>query len=136
MKICDIPYDLACQRHPEAVASILKEAGRRLKRSKAKNKGLGLSELTWSYECSVTGRCGSVWGFFTRPLEGLVKKPSLETMVSQRLEATRTVLFARMSGSYGCYPISNPPEIETWAKEEFTRAGYIPESKKETNESR
>jgi hypothetical protein len=111
----DYSLEEMLKRHPAEVAQLQVEAAKKLKKSKAKNKGTDVSELLWRYEWCVRVRGGySVRDLFSGKIQSDSQAwdtLSLEEKVDDAVSRTMVSLTARMPGATVSVSVPVPPEL-------------------------
>ena len=110
MRVADISLETAFSRHPIEVAEMQNIAAKKLKRSKAQNKGADINELSWHYDCCVEIHGCSFNDLFRAHEEE--NKLSLDEKVADEVKRTSTVLVCSMNGATAYHVVENPPEVE------------------------
>jgi hypothetical protein len=116
MKLCNIDYAEALNRHPNEVAKIINA----LRKSKSKEKNANLQEIVWSYEyCVIIENSGSLADL----LSGKIKFPFTEPEdpVADYLRRSMTSLVGEIRRWRSSESVSNPPELELCARKMFDK---------------
>lgn len=110
MSKINISYEAALANHPKEVAELQKEAAKKLKKSKAKNKGSSIDELTWEYSvCTRITNSGTIYNVLFK--EKSHKNYSLEEKIQDQISKTEVGLSATMNGAWASCSISGVPEV-------------------------
>ena len=120
MKLCDLTYAEATQRHPTEVSLIVGA----LRKSRSKHRATKPEDLKWSYECAVLIEGPSS---FADILSGAMQADqerrdamSLEERVADQVRRTRTCLQGAIGRWADSAAVPNPSEVETKARESWS----------------
>jgi hypothetical protein len=107
MKLCNIDYTEALNRHPNEVAKIINA----LRKSKSKEKNANVDQITWSYSyCVRIENSGSLADLFSGKIKFPFPKP--EDPVADYLRRSMTSLIGEIRRWRSSESVSNPPELE------------------------
>lgn len=114
-----LSYEEAKTLYPDAVTSIRAEAAKKLKRSKAKNKGSSVDELEWklAYCVKILGS-----GSFLEAMS--YKKPvfdSVEEEADEYISRVGMQLEGKMPGAYVSRVVTPPPDFRAHRMAEIAR---------------
>lgn len=115
MKLCEIPYEVALQRHPTQVRDILA----RLRVGTSKHKRAEPEKLTWSYECGVliSQEIRTLADVMAGKFEEPPPEMTIDERVADQVRRTRTTLYARIGHWNGVQHVDNPPEVAALARQ-------------------
>ena len=129
MSTYNITLEDASKEHPDLVKKIQDEAAKKLKKSKAKNKGKDITELSWCYTtCVSISNSGSLQDLLNGKLKRTnYSKMSLEKKIEDEISRTSAGLSASMNGAYAGVTLSDVPHLV----KEHIRAAHIKEEQEQ-----
>jgi hypothetical protein len=103
----EISFEYAMKHHPKEVKKLQEEAAKKLKKSKAKNKGTDISELLWYYDTWYEAASSTLADLFSKKAS---KPMSFEEEFQDSCKKTGVDLCCTMKGAYAKEKLSVLPE--------------------------